>query len=423
MDYPNINIDATVCTFLADMERGLSGQRSTLDMIPTYIEVGKKVPVNEKVIVMDAGGTNFRVAAVYFDKQRKPVIKNIQPFRMPGSQREVSKDVFFKTMAGYLKDVAKASSNIGFCFSYAVEMYPNRDGRLIRLSKEVKAPQVKGQLIGENLKRAMVSIGLGGNRHVVLLNDTVATLLSGVGYENRTYSSYIGFILGTGTNCCYVEKNINIKKKKDLDLTKSQIINTESGGFGKCHRGRIDVLFDKSTTNPGNHKLEKMISGAYLGHVCLRTIHKACDEDLFSTSTKEALWRILGLDTKDMNNLMLYPYGNNPLANACKNGKNNRKNEDALTLYYIADRLVERTAKLTAINLSSVAIKSGQGKDPTRPICIVAEGTPFHRMKTLKSRIEFYLKQYLEDKRGIHFDIISVDNATLIGAAIAGLTN
>lgn len=423
MDYPDINIDATVRAFLADMERGLSGQRSTLDMIPTYIEVGKKVPVKEKVIVMDAGGTNFRVATVYFDKQRKPVIKNIQPFRMPGSQRKVGKDDFFKIMAGYLRDVAGAANNIGFCFSYAVEMHSNRDGRLIRLSKEVKAPQVKGHFIGENLNRAMAKIGLGGNKHIVLLNDTVATLLAGVGYENRTYGSYIGFILGTGTNCCYVEKNSNIKKKEDLDPTKSQIINTESGGFGRCQQGKIDADFDKSTNNPSTYKFEKMISGAYLGLVCLYTIHEACKKHLFSIPVTEALWQIPVLDTKDMNEFMIYPYGDNPLANACKNGRNNGKNEDALTLYYIADRLTERTAKLTAINLSSAAIKSGQGRDPTRPICIVAEGTPFHRMKTLKSRIEFYLKQYLENKRGIHFDIISVDNATLIGAAIAGLTN
>jgi hexokinase len=162
-----------------------------------------------------------------------------------------------------------------------------------------------------------------------------------------------------------------------------------------------------------------MISGAYLGPVCLRTIHKACNDGLFTDSVADALRRIPELETKDMNDFLQYPYGDTPLAKACKQGKN----EDTLTLYYIADRLTERAAKLTAINLSAMAIKSGSGTDPTKPICIVAEGTTFYQMKSLKPRTEFYLKQYLENKLGIYFEIISVDNATLIGAAIAGLTN
>ena len=70
-----------------------------------------------------------------------------------------------------------------------------------------------------------------------------------------------------------------------------------------------------------------------------------------------------------------------------------------------------------------MAVKSGRGIDPTRPICIVAEGTTFYKMKSLKSRIEYYLKQFLENKKGIFTDMAQVENATLIGAAIAGLTN
>lgn len=428
MDYLDVDIDLVIDSFLSEMQRGLAGKKSTLDMIPTYIEVGADVPTNKRVIVVDAGGTNFRVATVYFDDQKKAVIENLRLYKMPGVQHEIGKDEFFKIMAGYLKDVVGAAQNVGFCFSYAVEMSPNKDGRLIRFSKEIKAKDVVGQPIGENLNRAIVSMGLGSEKHIVLLNDTVVTLLAGVGYQNRSFGSYIGFILGTGTNTCYVEKNSNIKKTlvrhsgsdggKNLDLLKSQIINTESGNFGKIKQGKIDVAFDKSTVNPGVHKFEKMISGAYLGPLCLATIHKACD-NLFSTGVANALWQISELDTKALNAFLLYPYGQNPLADAAKQGNV----DNTLTLYYIADRLTERAAKLTAINLSAIAIKSGQGTDPSRPICIVTEGTTFYQMKGLKNRVEFYLKQYLENKLGIYYEIISVDNATLIGAAIAGLTN
>jgi hexokinase len=418
MDHLDVDFEKNLGDFIKEMQRGLAGRKSSLDMIPTYIEVGAEVPANKRVIVADAGGTNFRVATVYFDNQKKAVIENLRLFKMPGVERELSKTEFFNIIAGYLKDVADAAKNIGFCFSYAVEMLPSKDGRLIRFSKEIKAPQVEGQIIGENLNRAMVA-GMSSDKHIVLLNDTVVTLLAGVGWRNKAYSSYIGFILGTGTNCCYIESNANVKKQKNLDPTQSQIINTESGGFSRCHRGKIDTAYDKTTTNPGVHKLEKMISGAYLGPVFLCTAQKACDEGLFSDAVAEKLTRVSVLDTKDMNEFMQYPYGDNLLAKICKNGDS----DDALKLYHIADRLTERAAKVTAINLSAMAIRSGNGTDPTRPVCIVAEGTTFYQMKTLKPRVEFYLKQHLENKHGIYTEIISVENATLIGSAIAGLTN
>jgi hexokinase len=419
MDYQDVDMDSNVAAFRMEMQRGLAGRKGSLDMIPTYIEVGAEVPSNKRVIVADAGGTNFRVATVYFDDHKKPVIENLRLYQMPGVKQEVGKEEFFSIIAGYLKDVAAASDRIGFCFSYAVQMQPDKDGRLIRFSKEIKAKEVIGQLIGKNLNRALSNAGLGGNKHIVLLNDTVVTLLAGYGHNNRIYGSYIGFILGTGTNCCYIEKNSSIKKARDLDPTKSQIINTESGGFGKCHRGRIDVAFDKTTANPGVYKLEKMISGAYLGQLYLKIIQNACMSKLLSPAVAGLIQNISGFETKELNAFMLYPHGDNPLAKICKVGGDS----DILTAYYIADRLIERAAKLTAINLSSIAIQSGQGADPTRPLCIVAEGTTFYQMKGLKSRVEFYLKQYLENKCGVYFDIVHIDNATLIGAAIAALTN
>jgi hexokinase len=395
MDHLDVDIDANVESFLDEMKRGLEGKKSSLVMIPTYIETGAEVPSNKRVIVVDAGGTNFRVATVYFDDQKRPVIENLKLFKMPGIGQEVGKDEFFTIMAGYLKEVAAISDRIGFCFSYAVDMQPNKDGRLIRFSKEVKAPGVIGQLIGENLNKALAAAGLGGNKHMVLLNDTVVTLLAGCGYKNRSFGSYVGFILGTGTNCCYIEQNSRITKNKTLDSSRNMIINT------------------------GAQKLEKMISGAYLGPLCLHVMKKACKEKLLSPAAAQAVLQISELDTKDLNYFMLYPFGDNILANACKNGTS----DDTLAMCYLSDRLIERAAKLTAINLSAMAIGSGKGQTPTQPICIVAEGTTFYHLRNLKPRVDFYLKQYLENKHGVFHEIIGVDNATLIGSAIAGLTN
>lgn len=419
MDIQDVNIDDEVASFLAEMERGLCGKKSSLEMIPTYIEAGGQIPSNKPVIVIDAGGTNFRTATVYFDDQKKPVIENLKLYPMPGVQEEIGKEAFFKTIAGYLRPVAGLSDRIGFCFSYPVQMQPDKDGRLIRFCKEIKAEQVVGHLIGDCLNQAIAAAGLGPKKQVVLLNDTVVTLLAGVGFGNRDFSSYIGFILGTGTNSCYSESNKNIRKTPNLDRERSMIVNIESGNFGRGHRGKLDVAFDKTTSNPGVQKFEKMISGGYLGALCHCVYRQACKDKLLSASTCQAIGSMANLTTKEVNTFMLYPAGDNPLANACKSGNP----DDVQILYAIADRMIERAAKLTAVNLSATAIRCGYGKDPTRPICIVAEGTTFYHMKTLKSRVEFYLKQYLENKRGIYTETIHIDNATLVGAAIAGLTN
>lgn len=420
MDHEDLNMDQISRTFLDDMNKGLAGKKSSLAMLATYIETERRIPRNKPVVVMDAGGTNFRVATVCFGDDGKAVISDFNKFQMPGIGKEVGKDEFFNTMAGYVKAIINKSDNVGFCFSYPIEMFPNKDGRVLYFSKEIQAPQVAGKMIGENLSVAIAAVGYKGKKRIVLLNDTVATLLAGrADTSGRAFDSYIGFILGTGTNCSYVEQNKNITKIKDLDRSASQIVNVESGGFGRAPRGTIDEQFDKDSLCPTVNVFEKMISGAYLGPLCLRTAQVAADGGLFSRTVAGKIRKLTDVGTKDIDEFMHNPTGQNPLANVF----GGKASEDLVALYYLADRLIERAAKLTAINLSSVAIKSGKGRNPCCPLCIVAEGTTFYQLKSLKQRTEFYLKQYLEDQKDTYHETINVENATLIGAAIAGLTN
>ncbi len=111
-------------------------------MIPTFIETAREVPRGEKVIALDAGGTNLRVAVVRFDASGKPVIEDLARHRMPGVDEEIGKDEFFRRMAGFVLPFAGRADRIGFCFSYAVEMMPDKDGKLMHFSKEIKAPGV-----------------------------------------------------------------------------------------------------------------------------------------------------------------------------------------------------------------------------------------------------------------------------------------
>ena len=421
MYHDDISADQVCEMFLGQMKAGLAGADSSLAMIPTYIETDRELPANEPVIVMDAGGNNFRSAVVSFDEHGKPEIKKLRKKAMPGIGKEISREEFFDTLTDYIKDIVEASSEIGFCFSYPCEALPNKDCKLIRFVKEINLSEILGQRIGENLNASLARSGFTGQKHVVILNDTVTALLAGMAsFEHRQYDGYIGFILGTGANICYVEKNSSITKVKNLDPDKNQIINVESGGFGKAPRGRIDQQFDASTNNPGVHTFEKMISGAYLGPLCLEVINKAAEEELFSSATTEKLKGIKKLDTKQLSDYLAEPPAPfHPLGEALLDAGNYDK---AMT-EALVKAIVERAAKLTAITLAAAVLKSGKGKNADKPVCIVAEGTTFYKLPGLREKADEYLQEFLVGQKGRYYEIVYVENATLIGAAIAGLTN
>ena len=299
MDCDQVEMESLCPAFVKEMDRGLQGAESSLLMIPTYLEVDGGIPKGKTVIAVDAGGTNFRVALVSFDSEGKPAIGHFKTFPMPVSSRRSIRR-FFSTVAGYLEEVVELSDTVGFCFSYATDIQENRDGRLIRFCKEVKAKEVEGQLIGENLSKALRDAHHTKGKRIVLLNDTVATLLAGTAaISDRSFETYIGFILGTGTNCSYVEENVKITKKR-LDPLRKQIVNVESGGFGRAPRGVIDIELDSITVDPGMYTFEKMISGGYLGRLYGAAIARAASEGLFSAKSADAVRRLPPVETKDL---------------------------------------------------------------------------------------------------------------------------
>ncbi|ORX23785.1 hexokinase [Thermoanaerobacterium sp. PSU-2] len=426
MHYEDINVDRSIDDFIKEMEKGLNGEEDTsLKMLCTYISLQENVPLNEPVIVIDAGGTNFRRAVVTFNGI-KAIIEDFKTYDMPGTKGEITSDEFFNTIAEYIEPIIHKSSKIGFCFSYPTEILPNKDGKLIKFNKEVKVKDMIGVEIGSALLRTLKERGYENCKKAVLLNDTVATLLGGKAEcPDREFDSYIGFILGTGTNTCYIEKNTNIKKVEKLSETEGDtIINIESGGYAKAPRGIIDEIFDKTTADPGNQKFEKMISGAYQGGLILEVIRKAIDEGLFSSKFKEKFKNVDNLTSKEITDFCYFPYSNdNVLANYSNTGNFNSNENDKQTLYYIIDAIIERAAKLTVINLASVILKIGKGNNPCKPVCITAEGSTFYKSKLFRNKLDYYVKQYLNDKYGLYCEFIKAENATLIGTAIAGLIN
>jgi hexokinase len=384
-------------------------------MIPTYFEAENEFLTNVPVVAIDAGGTNFRTSLIRFSDSGELESDEIANYRMPGLEGEVSGKEFFETIAGYIRPLTDKADRIGFCFSYATEINPDRDGRLLYFCKEVQAPEVVGKLIGKTLLETLGT----PEKKIVLLNDTVATLLAGKSAAfGKSYDSFIGFILGTGSNTCYIEQNINILKNKNLRAGGSQIINIESGNFSRAPRTDLDLKFDNTTGDPGRYSFEKMFSGGYFGGICLTVLKAAAYEGVFTRQAAEKITMINELSTGETNSFEINMSQPDNILSSCFAEK-----QDAENCHYIIDSLIDRAAKMVASNLAAVVLKTGKGRTPERPVLITVEGTTFYKLYNLKQRFESYFHDYLSGDRKRYIEFTEVAQSSLIGAALAALSD
>lgn len=413
-----VDMDAVVRIFLDEMEKGLAGEPSSLHMIPTYVDDKASIQPGEPVIVLDAGGTNFRTCVVSFDENMVPSISDFKKTGMPGVKTEVSAAEFFSVLADDVERIIDKSDRIGFCYSYAAKIFPDHDGRTIVFSKEIKAPEVIGMPVGASLLAELARRGHDVSRkRISVINDTVATLLATKAEARAVHASgFIGFILGTGTNTAYVEDNSRIGKLPGL-APGSQIINVESGGFD-FSLGEMDRRFFSTTKNPNAYHFEKLISGAYLGAFSHHVILQAIEEGIFSRGFADRFIRMTPLTTTTMSNYLEEPFTQNyDLVKVVADNS-----DDASALWHIIDSLIARAAKLTAVNLSATIMKSAPGHDPRRPVVINADGTTFYKTENLKRYTDFYLHSFLTGRQGISTAMVRIDDSPVIGAAIAGLS-
>ncbi|MDP2892292.1 MAG: hexokinase [Bacillota bacterium] len=410
----SVDTGKTIALFIAEMEKGLSGEKSSLPMIPTYICPGGFAPRCESVIAIDAGGTNLRVSCVRFEAEGKPVIENFHNHPMPGTKGGISVDRFFTQLASYVAPVAEGREKIGFCFSFPATITPDKDGRIIMFDKEVEITGAKGRLLGEGLIAALHDIGVKNIKKVVVINDTVATALGAQAQlAGSCYDGYMGFILGTGTNTCYAEDRKNIKKEPAIaKMSGSMLINVESGSFDKAERGLIDIELDSRSYDPGKMQLEKMIAGAYIGEIFRLSVLKAKEKGILSGLFIEKAGQPSLTGTREMSAFLDDPY-EGFYSGLCA-GESDRE-----ALRAIARAIIERAGKLAAAKVLATALKSGQGKNPLRPVFVSAEGTTLYKLKGLHESVSRNMRQYAETAGTVNLELGRVENTTVFGSAIS----
>lgn len=257
--------------FHNDMGRGLRDQSSSLKMFPAYIDRPKG---SEKgtFITLDVGGTNFRILEVKLDGKGNAREMHVDRYVIPKVVRHGTGVQMFNYIAKSIVMFAEkyniqfvGKRTLGFTFSFPMKQTSIVTGMLVNWTKGFSATGVVKKNVVTLLSESLERYGIGDLKITALANDTVGTLAAGaVKYSHCD----VGVIFGTGTNACYRENIKNIKKlgqryKKNGHM----IVNIEWGNFDKLPTNFYDAKLDKSTNNTGKQKMEKMISGMYLGEI------------------------------------------------------------------------------------------------------------------------------------------------------------
>ncbi|HEY5621113.1 MAG TPA: hypothetical protein VIR77_00790 [Pontiella sp.] len=399
--------------FLDEMEKGLNGTDSSLAMLPSYIGISGELPASAHVAVIDAGGTNLRIGLARVEAGGAVELTGVVRQEMPGRDRETGADEFYAVLADALVPFADQFERIGFCFSYPTSIQPDLDGRLLSWTKGIRIPDLVGTCVGTGLLQALADRSVHGKK-VVVLNDTVAALLAG--RAECDAPSYVGFILGTGTNTAYLEQNGSIGKLNPRQSTGAQVINVESGAFSRFERGELEQALDARRDDAGQHVFEKTLSGAYLGALTLELLKALAEQQVFSPAGSTTLAGMQELSTMHIDNLTA---GNGRETGVL--GSDAFTDSDRTVMKTVFSALVDRASLFTAVNIAAAVIKCGEGHDPERPVCVNIDGSTYYKTTGMAEAVQARLSHIL-NARDLHYKCVHVEDAPAVGAAMAALS-
>lgn len=387
----------------ARIHEGLRENGKEIAAIPTFIQP-KTDGVKGTAMVLDLGGTNYRVATVKLTPGEAPDIdpkdgwkRNLEKIKKGGY---TEKDLLEDMSDPILASKRDKEMPIGYCFSYPGESMLNGDARLSIWTKGVKIESMVGKPVGKplmdylNEKRGNTPKFTG----IKVINDTVASLFAGL--TNPGYDAYIGLIVGTGTNMAAMMPASGIPKIADvkgIDFSKELPVNLESGNFNPPYLTPIDTIVDALSDSKGRQRFEKAISGFYLGEIL-----KASNPwDRFEE----------GFNAKSLSDMMNY---------------SDMYKEKFVVM---AHQIYERSAVLVSASLAGLILQLVQmNKKPIRRILITSDGSLYWSRRNNGKDYNVIVIETLQSLlkelglTEITVSVNSMENVNLVGSAIAALS-
>jgi hexokinase len=418
--------------FHFEMFNGLSGRKSSLKMLPTYVDKptgGEK----GKFIALDLGGTNLRVLELELKGKGNIALIAEKRFILQRKHINTTGQSLFDFIADCVRDFIrnqktqiKERINLGFTFSFPIKQMGIDSGELVHWTKGFSAKGVEGKDVIKLLRGSLLKKGLNSITISALTNDTVGTLVTR-GYIDRDCD--IGVILGTGTNACYREKISNIPKLKGSQVsTDHMIVNIEWGNFNKLRRLAYDLQLDYASVNRGQQILEKMVSGKYLGEI-VRIIFKDLIKrkmlfqekcsfifDARGSFKTEYMSSIANDRTKGLSEVdKIFK----------KLGISKSVLEDRLLVKKICHAVSCRAARVSAAALASVIIKIDPHLSGKHTVAI--DGTVYEKYPGFRQKIRLTLRELFGRKSARVNIVLTKDGsgrgAAIIAALAAGVNN
>ena len=391
--------EAQIRHFLQEMEAGLAGRRSSLLMAPAYQSRPVPPETGRKLLLIDTGGTHLRIAQGQFDGYGWN-FQELSRCTMPGVSEPVPCESFFDFLAQQLLPYLANSYQIAFCFSYTLKHLPNRDAVVVSLAKQVCISGIEGRRVAEELRRAFRRAGFTGEGTVSVLNDVVAVLLAGASLPNcEEFSDIIAMVMGTGINFSYFERN-----RPGWPET---AVNVESSRYSGFPRAPADEELDAGLEDLGAFPLEKSVAGRYLGPLTLTVLKRACQAGCFSEAAAERLTAVEEFSTETFSTWLDTVTQKDQLS------------ADERTFAVIADAVLERAARRTAACLTALMRRTDAPATEEHPIGLIVEGSTFNKFTALREKLLREIES-TAGWEGLHFRLLQVEDAVLIGSAAAG---
>jgi hexokinase len=397
----------------AELDRGLDKTPGAdLAMLPAYVGVPAR-SAHGHVLCLDAGGTNVRGAPVTVTPEEVSV-GAIRHAPLPGITTAVGRAEFFRGLAQLIAPEAARARRVGFCFSYPAEVLPDGDAVLLRWTKEVRAAGVEGRRVGEGLQEALAALGRRRRFRIVVLNDTVTTLVAST-RDARTLGciGHVGVVVGTGTNMATFVPAARARRRAPTWRGGPLAFNLESGNFRGFPRGALDEGLARRTSDPGRQWLEKAVSGHYLGELCFLALRDLEARGAGPRVLARGVRTLPPPTTAELSRVVAGQRGDGPWE------RHLAADREALRwMRAVSGALLHRSAQLVGAGLGALVRRHAAAATCAGPVAIAAEGAVFFGVPGYRDTVLATIAAITTAP----VRLVRIEEANLRGAALAALT-